>query len=98
VQGRVCSHGWGRLTLTKGFDDKSEAQECHEHDIEFVEAAEDASKALEPAKQALDFIAPTAPGLLDLPRLDAQRMRSYDRNEPQIESQLSCFISRLIRA
>jgi hypothetical protein len=39
-------------------NDKGEVEEGKKDDIEFVEAREDATKALEPAEQPLDFIAP----------------------------------------
>lgn len=42
--------GYALLTLTECLDSESEAQKSHEHDVERIEAAEDAPKALEPAE------------------------------------------------
>lgn len=81
------------LTLPQGLDDEREAQECHEHDIEFVEATEDPAKTFEPAEQPLDFIATPIPGFLDSLRLNTPWVRWNNRNEPQIESQLSGLVA-----
>ena len=61
----------GLLTLAQCLDDEREAQKCHEHDVELVEATEDSAKALEPAEQPLDLVAPTIPGFAVRPGLDA---------------------------
>ena len=50
------------LTLPERFDNESEAQERHEHDVEFVEATEDAPKAFETTEQPFDLVAAPVPG------------------------------------
>jgi hypothetical protein len=42
--------------LAQSFDDEREVDEGDEHEIEFVEAAEDAAKALESSAEPLDLI------------------------------------------
>jgi len=43
--------------------------EGHEHHVEFLEPGEDAPKALEPAKQALDLVAALGPSRGRTPRV-----------------------------
>ena len=81
------------LTLTKCFDHEGEAQECHEHGIELVEAAEDAAKALEPAEQPLDLVSAAVPGLAVRPGCDPSRERRNDWGEAEIEGELAGFIA-----
>jgi len=44
------------LTLTQSFDDEGKQDEAGEHNIELVEAGEDAAVAFEPPEEAFDFI------------------------------------------
>lgn len=64
-----------------------------EHHIEFLEAREDAAKALEPTKQPLDFITPVVHGSIVLPCGDAVLLGQHDRNEAKIESQLPGIVA-----
>jgi hypothetical protein len=81
------------LTLSKRFDDEREIDKGDEHEIEFIEATEDAPEAFEPAKLPFDLNAASVQGLFDCPGLDAVRMRRDDRNEPELQSQLPCFVA-----
>ena len=47
----------GVLTLPEGVDDEREVDEAGKHDVEFVEARENAAEPFEPAKESFDFIA-----------------------------------------
>ena len=47
----------GRVN-TNHVDDQGEMDEGGEHDVELLEAREDAAEAFEPAEQALDLVAP----------------------------------------
>ncbi len=76
------------LTLSKGFDDKGEADESKEDDIEFIEAGEGSTEALEPAEEPLDFIALAVDGFVVLPRLQAVALGRHYRNKAEIQGQL----------
>jgi len=65
----------------------------HEHDIELLESREDTTKTLESAKQPLDFIAPLVHLAIVLPRLDPVGFGRHNRNESQVQSQLTGFVS-----
>ena len=81
------------LTLAKRLDDQREAEKGEEHDIELVEAAEDAAETLEPAEQPLDFVATTVPGLAVPPRFDTRTERWDHRGEPEIEYELASLVA-----
>src|SRR5258708_11501345 len=66
--------------------------EGHEHHVEFLESREDAPEALEPAKQALDLVAPLVHLAVVLPRGDAIRLWWHDRDETQVQCQLPGFL------
>ena len=76
------------LTLSKGFDDKGEADESKEDDIEFIEAGEGSTEALEPAEEPLDFIALAVDGFVVLPWLQAVALGRHYRNKAEIQGQL----------
>ena len=59
----------------------------------FVEAGEDPAKALQAAEESLDFVAAPVHGAVVFPRGDPVGMGRNHRNETQIESQLTGFIS-----
>lgn len=46
----------GRVTLTQSLDDESEVDKSQKHNIEFLEAKKNASKAFWPAKEAFYFV------------------------------------------
>ncbi|KAJ3473135.1 hypothetical protein NLI96_g13118 [Meripilus lineatus] len=77
----------------KGFDDEGEVDKGNEHQIEFVEAREDATKALQSTEQPLDFVATFVHFPVVLPRLDARAQRRNDRDEAEIERELSGFVA-----
>ena len=83
----------GLLTLAQCFHDENEAQERHKHDIELVEATEDAPEALEPAEQPLDLVATSVPGLAVRPGIDARRFRRHHRGEAEFKGELAGFIA-----
>src|SRR5258708_33788768 len=62
--------------------------EGHEHHVEFLEWREDAPEALEPARQAVDLVAPLVHLAVVLPRGDAIRLWWHDRDETQVQCQL----------
>src|SRR5258708_30733005 len=65
----------------------------HEHHVELLESREDTAKALESAKQPLDFVAPLVHLTIVLPRLDPVGLGRHNRDEPQLQSQLTGFVS-----
>ncbi len=73
------------LTLTQAFDDEGEVDKGDQHQIECVEATEDATKALESTEQSLDLIAPTIQHFLVLPRIEAIVLGRNHGNTPEIE-------------
>ncbi len=44
------------FTLTQCLDDKNESKKCEEHNIQFLEAGEDAAEAFESPEKAFDLI------------------------------------------
>ena len=76
----------------KRFDDQSEMNKRHEHHVELLESREDTAKALESAKQPLDFIAPLVHLTIVLPGLDPVGLGRHNRDEPQVQSQLTGFV------
>ena len=54
-------------------------EEAEKDQVEFVEAREDATKAFEPAEQALNFVAPAVHGFIVLPGLQENGQVSYDQ-------------------
>src|ERR1017187_8248325 len=85
------------LTLSECFDNECEAQEGHEHDVEFVEATEAAAEALEPAEPALDLASTPIPGFAVRPGRNTRRAGRDDGTEAQIERELSGFIAFIRR-
>ena len=61
--------------------------------IEFVEAAEDAAKALESSEEALDLVAAPVQRFLDSPRLNPLWIGRHDGNEAQIERELASLVA-----
>ena len=81
----------GRVNTTKRFDDQGEVDEADEHDIEFLEAGEDAAEAFEPAEQALDLVAPLVQRAVVLPGLDSVGLGRNTGMKPR--SSASCRVS-----
>ena len=63
-------------------------QEGHEDDIEFFEAGEGSTEALEPPEEPLDFIALAVDGFVVLPWLQAVALGRHYRNKAEIQGQL----------
>ena len=55
---------------TNHINNKSELDECCEHDIEFFEAGEDASEAFESTEESFNFIAAFIERFVVFPRVD----------------------------
>lgn len=82
----------GCVNTTQGSDDQSEVEESQEEDIEFVEAREDATEALEPAKEPLHFIALAVKRLVVLPGFQAITLGRNHGDKAEIERQLPGFV------
>ena len=59
------------------------------HHVKFFESIKDSAKALEPAKEAFDFIAATVHGAVVLPGGNTVLLGWYNRNVAQVEGQLA---------
>jgi len=80
------------LTLAKSIDDESEVNEGEEHDVEFLEAGEDAAEAFEAPEEALDFIAFSVQSAVVFPGFDPSRFGRDDRNHAQVKYKLPGLI------
>ena len=82
----------GRVN-TKHVDDQGEMDEGGEHEVELFEAREDAAKALEPAEQALDLVAPAIEAAVVGPGVAAAGVGRHDRREAEFQHQLPGLIA-----
>src|SRR4029077_2317708 len=73
--------------------DQGEMNKGDDHHVELLEAGEDASKALQTAKQPLDFVAPFVDGLAVVPSCDAGYLGRHHRNKSESQRQLSRFVT-----
>src|SRR5512137_1318995 len=64
-----------------------------EHHVEFLEAGEDSTKALQPTEQPLDFVAPPVDRLAVVPGGESIGLRRHYRVEAQIERQLAGLVA-----
>jgi hypothetical protein len=73
MQSASASEGarYGLSTLPQTLDDSGELNETDKHEIQCVEATEDASKSHEPGEQTLDLFAPAIRRLLICAELQA---------------------------
>ena len=81
------------LTLLECLDAEGEVDEGDEHEIELVEAGEDAVKALEATEESLDLIASCVQRLVVPPGLAAVRIRRHNQDKAQIKRQLARLIA-----
>ena len=81
------------LTHAKPVGDENEADESEKHEVELLEAREDAAVALESAEQSLDLIAALVHGAVIVPRLKAIGLWWDDGNEAQVQSELAGFVA-----
>jgi hypothetical protein len=81
------------LTLSDSFDNESEAEEREEYAIQFLEAGEDTTVALEPTEETLDFIALLVDGSVIAPGINAIGFGRDHRNHIQREHKLTSFIA-----
>lgn len=78
----------GVFTLAQSLDDESEIDKSHQDNVEFLEARKNAAKSLQPAKQALRFIAFPVESAIIGPRLASVGFRWNHRNHVQLQHQL----------
>ena len=57
------------LRLSQGLHNESEVEESEKHDVELVEAREDAEESLESAEESLDLVAAAIKHSVVFPRL-----------------------------
>jgi hypothetical protein len=81
------------FTLSESFDDESEVEEADEQYVEFLEAGEDSTEALEPAEQSFDLVTFLVEGAVVFPGFDAIGLGWNHRNHAQIEYQLARLIA-----
>jgi hypothetical protein len=81
------------FTLAQCFDDEGEVEETEEEHVELLEAGEDSSEALQPAEEALDFVALLVEGAVILPWLDAVGFGRHHRDHAQRQNELASFIA-----
>src|SRR4051812_36666231 len=79
----------GLLTLSKSFDDQSEVEEGKKHDIEFIEAREEAAEAFETPEEPLDLVAPAVHGFVILPRRQTIALGRDHGNPAELQGQLA---------
>ena len=77
---KACSRKW----VAKAFDDQCEKDKGQEHHVEFLDAREDATEALEATKQPLDLVASAVHGAAVLPGRDATLLWRDNRDEAEI--------------
>ncbi len=78
---------------TNHVDDQGEMDEGGEHGVELFEAREDAAKALEPAEQALDLVAPAIEAAVVGPGAEAVGVGRHDRLEAELQHQLPGLVA-----
>ena len=82
------------LTQTaKSVRDQHKAEEAEKHGVELLESREDSPIALRAPEQPLDFIAPPVHGPVVFPRVKTCPRWRNDRNETQVQGQLTCLVS-----
>src|SRR5687767_8031896 len=83
----------GLVNTTECFNDQSEVNKSDKHHIEFFETREDAPKALEPAKQAFDFIPAPIHFSIVFPGVDSIALGWDYWHKAKIKRELAGFIS-----
>ena len=79
------------LTLSQGLHE-SEVEESEKHDVELVEAREDAAESLESAEESLDLVAAAIKHAVVFPRLQAVALGRHDGNPSKFQSELACLV------
>ena len=82
----------GRVNTTECFNDQSEMNKSDKHYIEFLEAREDAPEALEPAKQAFDFVTAAVHRAIVFPGVNAIALGRDHWHQAQFKRQLTRLI------
>ena len=85
----------GRVNTTKPFDDQSEIDEVDKHQIEFLEAREDASTSLQSPEQSLDLVASLVHRAIIFPGIDSIALGRNHGNEVEVQRQLASFLALL---
>ena len=80
------------LTLSQGLDNQREVEEREENDVEFVEAREDAAKALEPLEETFDLIAFAVQSFVILPGIQAIAFGPNHGDIVEFQRQLPDFV------
>ncbi len=65
---------------------------CSEHDVELLEAGEDATESLEAAKQPLNFVASLVYCLTVVPSGEAIGLRGNDGSKPQVQTEVDALV------
>ena len=84
---RACSH------YPQPISDEREVDKSDKHDVELFKSREDAPKALEPAEQPFDLVAPLVHGAVVLPRRDPVLLGWHHRDQAEVERQLPSLIA-----
>ena len=80
------------LTLSQRLDDEREDDEAEEHDVELLEAGEDAPEALEAPEEPLDLVAPLVHLPVVLPGVDSVALGRHHGVEAEVQGQLACGV------
>ncbi|OJY15478.1 MAG: hypothetical protein BGO99_07920 [Nitrosospira sp. 56-18] len=67
--------------------------ESDKHDVKFLEAREDASKTLESAEQAFNFVLAAIHRAMVFPSVDSIALGGNYRHKAKFKRQLTCFIT-----
>ena len=91
----VCEDGLGLgpVNTSQPISDEHEADEAEEHQIELLEAREDAAVALEAPEQALNFVTALVHLAVVLPRVDAGLQWRHNRNEAEVKRELPGLVA-----
>jgi len=84
---RACSH------YPQPIGDEREVDEGDEHEIELLEAREDAPESFESTEQPFDLIAPLVPGAVVLPGGDATLFGWDYRDKAEVECELPGLVA-----
>ena len=87
-----ADEGLGRVHTTQCIEYERQQDETQEEHIKFVEAREDAPKALQPSEQPLDLVAPLVQLLVVFPWVDS----GGEWGNNGSKSQLQCELARLV--
>lgn len=84
---RACSH------YPQPIRDEREVDKSDKHDVELFEPREDAAKALEPAKQPFDLVAPLVHGAVVCPRRGPVLLGWHHGDQAEVKRQLPSLVA-----